>query len=113
MTSAVCLKYARRCLLFEAVYLCTSRLQLVALAACRRSANVPPNAKAPRKLAPEITAEALDGDVMCGEVSSYRHNGFAARKMILIIPWVGPACFAATHRDGCLTLAAPYLVVSQ
>lgn len=33
----------------------------------KRSANVPPNAKAPRKLAPEITAEALDGDIMCGE----------------------------------------------
>jgi hypothetical protein len=35
---------------------------------CRRSAKVPPNAQAPRKLAPEITAEALDGDPVCGEV---------------------------------------------
>jgi hypothetical protein len=35
----------------------------------RRSAKVPPNAQAPRKLAPEITAEALDGDPVCGEVS--------------------------------------------
>ena len=42
---------------------------LCAAVGCRRSKNVPANETAPRKLAPEITADALEGDPVSCEVS--------------------------------------------
>lgn len=57
-----------RSLSSDAVFSSFTLVKVLCSSGCRRTAKVPPNATAPRKSAPEITAEALEGDPVCCEV---------------------------------------------